>query len=256
MLRTRIIPTLLLKGNGLYKGVNFKDYNYIGDPINTVKLFNDKEVDEIFLLDIDATNNGTLINFDLIEKIANEAFMPFAYGGGVKKIQDVEKLFKFGVEKIIFNTSAFENPCLLKELSSIYGNQSLVVSMDVKRNWLNRYSVYTKSDTKKISGEPLKLALKMQELGVREILINSIDQDGTMSGFDYEIISKLSNSLDIPLIACGAAGNITDFLSARQAGASAIAVGSLFVYHGPHKAVLISYPEYDTLCDLFEQNLK
>ncbi len=252
MLKTRVIPVLLLKDNGLYKGERFKNHTYVGDPINTVKLFNEKEVDELIILDITATVKNKPINFKLLENLANEAFMPLAYGGGINNIGDIERLFTLGVEKIILNTYAIENIDFIKEVSLIYGSQSIVIAIDVKKNWRNNYKVYSTSGTVRTIYSPLDIADQMQKMGAGEILLNSIDNDGLYTGYNIELIDKLSQKLTIPLIACGGAANLEDFVRARNAGASAVAAGSMFIYHGPHKAVLISYPKYEQLQMLFK----
>jgi cyclase len=252
MLRTRIIPVLLMKNRGLYKGINFKDHKYVGDPINTFKIFNDKEVDELIILDIELSVKNKPIDFEYLKEVVSEAFMPVAYGGGIKSIEDARKLFSAGIEKIILNTSAILNPNLIKELSHIFGSQSIVFSLDVKKTLWGR-RIFIKSGTYKTKYNPLEIAIYMQELGVGEIMLNDIDKDGTMSGYNIELISELSKNLQIPLIACGGASSIEDFKKAIEHGAHACAAGSMFVFHGPHRAVLISYPKYKDLLNILEE---
>jgi len=254
VLQTRVIPVLLLKNGGLYKGVKFKNHKYVGDPINTVKIFNDKEVDELVLLDIEASRYEKAIDFYLLQEIATEAFMPLAYGGGIRTVEDAHKLFSIGIEKIILNTSAIENIELLKILISKFGGQSIVVSLDIKKNLFNKYQLFIKSGSFKTRYNPLDFAKEMQNIGVGEILINSIDNDGVMNGYDLDIIKKISKALSIPVIACGGASNLEDMKQAKEVGASAVGAGSMFVYHGIHKAVLISYPKYEKLYKLFKEN--
>lgn len=252
MLKTRVIPVLLMKNNGLYKGVGFKNHKYIGDPINTVKIFNDKEVDELVIFDIEASRLNRNINFKMIQDIASEAFMPIAYGGGIKTIEDAKKLFNLGVEKVILNTCALENNQLIKDLVDIFGSQSIVFCLDIKKSFFGNYYIYTYSGTKKLKIAPTEIAKQMQDLGVGEIIVNSIDNDGLMQGYDLNIIKEISNSLNIPVIACGGAGKLEDFKQAKENGAHGCAAGSMFVYHQKHKAVLINYPEYTELEKLFK----
>jgi imidazole glycerol-phosphate synthase subunit HisF len=253
MLKTRVIPCLLLKGTGLVKTVRFKNPTYIGDPINAVKIFNDKEVDELVFLDISATPEKRSPNVKFIADIASEAFMPFGYGGGIKTLNDIEQLFKIGVEKVILNTIAFTTPQLVTEASSIFGNQSIVVAIDVKSNNWGKPEVWTscgKFNTKK---PPAEYARRMQDLGAGEILLNSIDRDGTMNGYDIDMIKSVTAKIEIPLVASGGAGNLQDFRAAiTEGGASAASAGSIFVFQGIHRAVLITYPEQKELENLFE----
>lgn len=253
MLKTRVIPVLLMKNRGLYKGVKFKNHKYVGDPINTVKIFNDKEVDELVLLDIEASKYNRAIDFEFIEEIATEAFMPLAYGGGIRSLEDAKRLFNIGIEKIILNTSAIENMDLLEVLIKDFGSQSIVVSLDIKKSIFKKYRVYAKSASLKTRYNPIEFAQKMQDIGAGEIIINSIDNDGMMNGYDLKIIKEISDTLDIPVIACGGAGKLEHFVDAIKNGAHACAAGSMFVYNGVHKAVLISYPKYERLCQLFKE---
>ena len=254
MLKTRVIPVLLMKNAGLYKGVKFKNHKYVGDPINTVKIFNDKEVDELVIFDIEASRLNKPINFELLENIASEAFMPIAYGGGIKTLDDAQKLFSLGIEKVVLNTSAIENLDLVKKLVDSYGSQSVVFSLDVKKSFFGKYEAYSYSGSKKVKMLPAELAKKMQDLGIGELIINSIDNDGVMQGYDLAIIKEIATQLTIPVIACGGAGNLEDFNKAKEVGAHGCAAGSMFVYNGIHKAVLISYPKYEKLCELFKEN--
>jgi cyclase len=238
---TRIIPTLLLHDGGLVKTIKFKNPKYVGDPINAVRIFNVKEVDELVLLDISASKEGRSPNYKEIEEIASEAFMPIGYGGGIKNLEQIEKLFKIGVEKIILNTSAFSNEKLIKEASSIYGSQSIVVSLDYKKDIWGNYRFFTLSGSNKVKGDCIDVIKRIEDLGAGEVILNSIDNDGTMSGYDLSLLEKLTKEVKLPVVASGGAGNIKDFASAIKSGASAVAAGSMFVYHGIHRAVLISY---------------
>ena len=247
MLSYRVIPVLLLSRNGLVKTKRFENPNYIGDPINAIKIFNDKEVDELVFLDIDASKEKRGPDYKLLENIATECFMPLGYGGGISNVEQVNRIFNIGIEKVIFNSMALSNPQLISDVAKIAGNQSVVISIDVKKNWLGEKIIYSHCSLKVPSVSVSKFAKKMQELGAGEIIINSVDHDGMMSGYDIELISEISESVNLPVIACGGAGSKTDFLKAINAGASGMAAGSMFIYHGPHNAVLINYPTQEEL---------
>jgi cyclase len=251
---TRVIPTLLIQNGGLVKTVKFKNPNYVGDPINAVRIFNVKEVDELILFDISATNEGREPNYKEIEEIVSEAFMPIGYGGGINKIDHIEKLFKIGVEKIILNSAAFVNEHLISEASSIYGSQSIVVNLDYKKDLWGDYKFYIRSGSQKILSKCVDVIKKMEDLGAGEIILNSIDKDGTMTGYDLNLFEKLAKEVSVPVIASGGAGSIQDFVKAINSGASAVAAGSMFVYHGIHRAVLISYLQSKELEKIIKQN--
>lgn len=253
MLRTRVIPTLLLRNGGLVKGQQFKNHKYVGDPINAVRIFNEKEVDELVFLDISVTPQLKEPNFELIADIASEAFMPFGYGGGISSVSQIEKLFKLGVEKAIINSSAFNKPELIKDASNLAGSQSIVVSIDVKKSLFGGYEVYTENGTKSTKQKPEEYAKKMQELGAGELIICVIDREGTAKGYDLNLIESVANSIDIPVVASGGAGKLQDFADAVNIGhASAVAAGDMFTFHGKHKAVLITYPKYNQLEELLK----
>jgi cyclase len=247
MLKTRVIPCLLLRNQGLVKTIKFKDPKYVGDPINAVKIFNEKEVDELVFLDITATVEGRGPNFTVLENIAGEAFMPLAYGGGIRSVEDAKRVFNLGFEKIVINSSAAESPDLVSLLADTFGNQSVVVSIDVRKTFFGKRQVYVRSGTKKIDRETAEFAVEMERRGAGEIFLNSIDLDGTMTGFDLDLIGDVSSRVGVPVIACGGAGKLGDFSTAIAAGASAVAAGSLFVFHGKHRAVLITYPTPEEL---------
>lgn len=253
MLQERVIPCLLLRNGGLVKTQKFKDPKYVGDPINAVRILNDKEVDELVFLDITATAAGTGPNFAVLADIASEAFMPFGYGGGITSVDQVERLFALGVEKAIINTAASFDPDLVKASAAIAGNSSVVVSMDVRRSFLGKYSVHTGSGKVDTGRDPVTYAREMEQLGAGEILLQSIDRDGMQTGYDLELIRRVASSLSIPLVAAGGAGSLHDFREAVDAGASAAAAGSYFVFHGKHRAVLITYPEDNELRELFRR---
>jgi len=244
MLINRVIPCLLLKGQGLVKTVKFKDPKYVGDPINAVRIFNEKEVDELIFLDITATPEKKEPPFRTISEIASECFMPLCYGGGIKTIEHIEKIFSLGVEKVSINTQAAENPALIKQAAELFGSQSIVASIDVKKSLFGKYEVYIQGGRKNTKLAPVSYAKHLEELGVGEIMLNSIDRDGTLQGFDLELTARVVEAVNVPVIACGGAGKVEDLAAAiKQGGASAAAAGSFFVFHGKHRAVLITYPE-------------
>lgn len=252
MLNIRIIPALLLSNIGLVKGAKFSKHRYIGDPINTVKIFNDKEVDELIFFDINATNESRSPNFELLSDIASQAFMPFGYGGGLHNVKQVERLFKIGAEKAIINSAAVYNKQLVRDASSIAGSQSIVVSIDVKKNILGKHIVYTHSGTIKSGFDVVDYSRRIEDAGAGEIIICSIDREGTNLGFDKELIKSVSESVNIPVVASGGAGKISHFKQAVDLGASAISAGNIFIFHGKHRAVLITYPEREDLKRLFK----
>jgi cyclase len=240
--RVRVIPVLLIQGGGLVKTVKFRNPTYVGDPINAVKIFNDKEIDEIVILDIDATRQGRGPDMAKIREIAGEAFIPLAYGGGISTIQQVQELFYLGVEKVIFNYQAFMQPALLTEASKLVGSQSIVASVDVKKNWMGKLKVMVKNGMENTGIDPVEYVKMMEAIGAGEIFLNVIDRDGTYAGFDLDLVKQVSQSVKVPVIACGGASSLDDFRMAIQLGASAVAAGSFFVFQRPHNAVLISYP--------------
>jgi cyclase len=248
-LAVRVISTLLLRNNGLYKGIKFQNHKYVGDPINTIKLFNEKECDELVVLDITATLENKRPNFKLLEDIASEAFMPMGYGGGLNTIEDIRTVFSLGYEKVILNTAAILNPSLIKAAASEYGSQSIVVSVDVKKTIFNDYMIYIKSGTQKVKNYLLEHIKNITTLGAGEILLANIDKDGCMSGYDINLISMIAKHSSVPVIASCGAGKLDDFIQAKMNDASAVAAGAMFVYQGPHKAVLINYPPYEVLLE-------
>ena len=243
MLHSRIIPCLLVHNKGLVKTVKFNNSKYVGDPINAVKIFNEKEVDELIVLDIDATVENKDPNYKMIENLANECRMPLCYGGGIKTASQALKILSLGVEKIAISFAAFDNSELIKEISTQVGSQSVVVVFDVKKNLFGGYSVYTHNAKNKIKQDLCKLIEKFQNLGAGEIVINSIDNDGTMKGYDLDLIKSVKDKLNIPLTILGGAGDIADLSKAvDKFGIIGCAAGSLFVFKGRYKAVLINYP--------------
>lgn len=243
MNKTRVIPVLLLRGKGLVKTVKFKEPKYIGDPINSVRIFNEKEVDEVVFLDITATPEGRGPDFDLLSDIAGEAFMPMAYGGGITTLEQVQRIFSLGFEKVVINTSAYSAPQLIRDAVAIYGSQSIVGCVDVRRTLLGRYELSTHAGKIKQSVVLKDHVQDLERLGVGEIIVNAVDRDGTQSGYDLKLIREVSSAVSVPVIACGGASGLDDFAAAvHEGGASAVAAGSIFVFVGPHRAVLINYP--------------
>jgi imidazole glycerol-phosphate synthase subunit HisF len=245
--RVRVIPVLLLKNGGLYKSSKFRDFRYVGDPINAVKIFNEKEVDEIILLDIDATSQGRTPDFNFIREIASEAFMPLGFGGGISTVDMMRSVLRSGAEKVVINNAAINNPQVICEAAKEFGSQSVVVSIDVKKDWRGKYKVYALNGKVNTGKDPGDFSKAMQDIGAGEIFINSIDRDGTYGGYDLILVETVSKHLDIPVVVCGGASSIKDFELATKAGASAVAAGSMFVFQRPHNAVLISYPEQSIL---------
>ncbi len=247
MIRPRVIPCLLLKNGGLVKTVKFKEPKYLGDPINIVRIFNDKEVDELIFLDITATLEKRPPAFELLSKITSECFMPLGYGGGIHAFEDVKKLLGIGIEKIVLNSASVEKPSLVRAVADYAGSQAVVISMDVKRSMLGKYEIYTHGGRQATGLDPVKFAVEMEKQGAGELFVNSIDRDGTMQGYDLELIRRVADSVQVPVVACGGAGNVQHLADAIRAGASAAAAGSLFVFQGPLRGVLISYPSQEEL---------
>tara|TARA_Y100001954_G_C15828605_1_gene613623 strand:- start:6555 stop:7322 length:768 start_codon:yes stop_codon:yes gene_type:complete len=244
MFRPRVIPVLLLKDLGLVKGKKFKNYTYIGDPINAVKIFNDLGADELIFLDIEATNEKRLISMDFVKKVGAEANMPFGVGGGICKINQIKEIIALGAEKVVLNTSAVNDFGFIESAVQEFGSSTVVVSVDVKKTFFKGLKVFTNSGRNSTNLDPLEHCMKMEELGVGEIILNSIDCDGMMNGYDLKLIENISKSISIPVVASCGAGKFDDFNEAIFRGkASAVAAGSMFVFHGPRNAVLINYPE-------------
>lgn len=243
MLRPRIIPSLLVHDNGLVKTVNFKNPKYVGDPINAVKIFNEKAVDELAIFDIDATVLGKEPNYSLIERLASQSMMPLCYGGGVKTVEQAQRIFSLGIEKIALSSAVLHNPKLITEISDRVGAQSVIVVLDVKKKLLGGYEVYTHNGKKSTGINPFKFVEEAQKLGAGEIVINSIDKDGVMKGYDLDLIAKVREKISLPMTVLGGAGSLDDIEKViDQHGVIGVAAGSLFVFKGPYKAVLINYP--------------
>ena len=248
--RPRLIPCLSIQNRSLVKTVQFSNPRYLGDPINAVRIFNDKGVDELAVLDITASQDKRGPDFQYLQSIACEAFMPLSYGGGITSLSEIKKLFYIGFEKVIINTGFINTPELIMEAVSHAGSQSIVVSIDVKRNMFVKYYCYACSGKIKTSKDPVTLAKEAELSGAGEILLNSISDDGMMNGYDLKLVKMVSESVSIPVIACGGARDITDFKKVlTEGGAQAAAAGSFYVYYGEEKAVLITVPEEKSLYD-------
>lgn len=244
MLRPRIAPCLLLDESGLVKTVRFRDPKYVGDPINAVRIFNEKQVDELTILDIAATRIGREPNYSLIEYLASECRMPLCYGGGVKKAEQIDKIVSLGVEKVAISSAAAHDPNLIPEAASRVGSQSIVVVMDVKQVGAPlRYEVFTHNGTRATGRSPVEFAKFVQAQGAGEVVLNSIDRDGTMAGYDMDLISEVRAAITLPMTVLGGAGSLRDVSEVIRAfGTIGVAAGSLFVFKGKYRAVLISYP--------------
>ncbi len=253
MLRKRVIPCLLLKDGGLVKTVGFRDETYIGDPVNSIRIYNELGVDELVFLDIRASRENREPPFKLIEEIASECFMPFAYGGGLRTLEQARRIFGIGVEKIVLNSVIIDDPDFIRELVSIYGSQAIVAAIDVKKSMWGGRAAYTHGATKKIRSPLPEYARWLEMLGVGEILLNSISHDGRMQGFDLDCIKEISGAVDVPVIALGGAGGLADIGKASRAGASAIGLGSMAVYQNNNKGILINFPTEKALSAILEE---
>lgn len=240
--RIRIIPVLLLSGQGLVKTRKFKAPTYLGDPVNTIRIFNEMEVDEIVLLDIRATPQNAAPQFDALREIASEALFPLAYGGGVRRLEDAVRIIESGFERIVINSLCATDPDMVRTMCSELGASSIVGAMDVGRQWLRGEAVKVNGGRTAVRGSVEDWARQIEDLGVGEIMVNSIGRDGEMCGYETDLISRVSNAVSVPVIACGGAENFGDFASAIRAGAAAAAGGAVFVFKGKLRGVLIQYP--------------
>lgn len=253
MFRPRVIPVLLLKNEALVKTVKFKKPNYIGDAINAVQIFNDLRADEIVFLDIEATKNKRLISLDFVKEVGEEANMPFAVGGGIRSIEDIRKIISAGAERVIIGSFALEHPDFIEEASQEFGSSTISVCIDVKKSFFSDQKVYTINGSKKSKYSPIEFAVLMEEKGAGEIIIQSIERDGLMMGYDVALIKSISEAVSIPVIALGGAGNLEHLEKIfREGFATGVAAGSLFIYHNKDKGVLINYPE--NLKEIFNQS--
>ncbi|WP_106640333.1 AglZ/HisF2 family acetamidino modification protein [Allosphingosinicella vermicomposti] len=244
MLRTRIIPVLLLRGESLVKTIRFDRFTYVGDPCNTVRIFNELEVDELAFLDISATRERRGPNFALLAEIATECFMPLSYGGGIHNFEDAARIFETGFEKVVINSAAFEQPQLINEIARVYGTQAVVASIDVKRTIFRREKVVTHGGRRQQLVDPVAWAIEMERRGAGEILLTSVDREGTWAGFDLDLIRRVSDAVSIPVIAHGGGGSVEHIgCAVREGGASSVALGSMVVFQKKDFGVLVSFPE-------------
>jgi len=243
MKRPRIIPVLLLHKGGLVKSVKFKDHVYVGDPINAVKIYNDLNVDEIALLDIDAAKENRSISVDLIREIGEEANMPFSVGGGIGDVETIKQCIQAGAERVILNTHALNNLQFVKEASDAFGASTIVVCIDYKKSFFGKDQVYIKGATQKTGMDPADAAKLVEAHGAGEVILQSVDRDGTMKGFDLDTVERVNRTLTIPVVALGGAGEMSDFENLyKTTSINGIAAGSFFVFQGKHRGVLIRYP--------------
>jgi cyclase len=243
MIRARIIPCLLLRGHGLVKTRKFKDPVYLGDPVNAVRIFSEKDVDELVILDIDASRKGCEPDYELVAEIAGECFMPVAYGGGIHTLAQARKLIRCGIEKVVINSASIESTGFIREIADVFGSQAVVGSIDARKTMLGGHRVFVKSGTVDTKLKPEDHAASLEQAGVGEIFLNSIDCDGQMQGYDIELIKKVSSKVNVPVVACGGAGTLDHMRRAMsESGASAVSAGSMFVFYGKHRAFLINYP--------------
>lgn len=250
--RPRVIPVLLLREGGLYKTRRFKDPRYVGDVTNALRIFNEKGADEIAVLDIGATQRGGP-DESMVRRFAEECFMPLCYGGGISTAEQAARLIEIGVEKVSINSAALRRPALLREIADVIGSQSVVASIDARKGLFGGYRVYAEGGRRKTSWTPEAWAAEVERQGAGEIVINSIDHDGMMNGFDTQLVGSVVDAVTIPVVASGGAGNVEHMRSVlARTGASAVAAGSVFVFHGPHRAVLIQFPSEDALRSLYE----
>lgn len=253
MIQARVIPCLLLRGNGLVKTKKFKDAVYVGDPVNAVRIFSDKEADEIVILDIDASREGREPPYELIAEMAGEAFMPVAYGGGVRTLEQIRRLIRSGVEKVVINTLATESTDTIRAAVEVFGSQAIVGAVDVRRKLFGGYAVMAQSGTLETKLNLQQHIQNLVQAGVGELLINDIERDGTMTGYDMALVRSVAQA-PVPVVVCGGAGTLAHLREAvRDGGASAVAAGSMFVFHGKHRAVLINYPKAGELEKLFSE---
>ncbi len=243
MYRARVIPCLLVRGDGLVKTRKFKDAVYIGDPVNAVRIFSEKEVDELVVLDIDASREDREPNYELIAEIAGECFTPMAYGGGIRSLDQVRRLIRCGVEKVVINSAATESADVIRQAADVFGSQAVVGAVDLKRTLLGGYRVMARSGTVETKLQLDAHVQRLVDAGAGEIFVNSIDRDGVMEGYDLPLIRSVTSKVNVPVVACGGAGTVEHLAQAvQEGGASAVCAGSMFVFHGRHRAVLINYP--------------
>lgn len=248
MFRPRIIPVLLLKDRALVKSIRFKKHRYIGDPLNAAKIFNDLKADELIILDIEASRKGRLISLDFVKNVGEEASMPFAVGGGIRSIDDIQAVLKAGAEKVVINTQAGRDPDFIRQASERFGSTTIVVCIDVRKKLFRGHRTWVLNGTRPTRFDPVSFAQLMEENGAGELILQSIERDGTMDGYDIDLIRSVSTSVGLPVVALGGAGDRQHLIDAhKQAHASALAAGSLFVYQSRKRGVLVNYPGRDEL---------
>jgi len=256
MLRTRVIPCLLLKDASLVKTKKFKEYNYIGDPVNTVRIFNELEVDELMFLDIFASKENRNINFDILKDIANECFMPLSYGGNIKSLEDAKKVFEIGFEKIVLNSNTFGNLKIIEDIAQYFGTQSIVASIDIKKDIWGKQKIYSHHGLVKQNIDILEWSKKLENAGVGELLVTSIDREGSWNGYDIDLIKQITKSVQVPVIANGGCGTIEHMGKVvKEAAASACAVGSMVVYQKKGMGVLVNFPDRRKLEGVFSNEI-
>jgi cyclase len=249
--RPRIIPVLLLQNKGLVKSVKFKNHRYIGEPINAVRIFNDMKADELAFIDILATKEGRTISTEFVKNVGEEANMPFSAGGGIRTLEDVRKIIEAGAEKVILNTVAGENPGFVREAADAFGSSTIAVCIDIKKDLFGREKVWIKAGSKSVSSDAVQYAKRIEECGAGEIIIQSIDRDGTMEGYDIMLIKRIAESVTIPVVALGGAGSIGHMSALSEiVSVNGFAAGSMFIYHGTRRAVLVNYPSQEIIQSL------
>jgi cyclase len=255
MYRPRIIPVLLLQKKGLVKSVNFKNHRYIGDPINAVRIFNDLKADELVFIDILATKENRTISVDFVKNVGEEANMPFSAGGGIRSLEDIRKIIEAGAEKVILNSIAGENPGFVKEAADAFGSSTITVCIDVKKDFLGKEKVWIKAGSKSLASNPVQYARYMEDRGAGELIIQSIERDGTMDGYDINLIKKVAESVTIPVVSLGGAGKWEHIIELNSlVSLNGLAAGSLFIYHGERNAILVNYPEKESILQLFKKS--
>ena len=248
MFRPRIIPVLLLKGRGLVKSLGFRDHNYIGDPINAVRIFNELKADELVFLDIEASRENRLVSLDFVRKVGEEASMPFSVGGGIRSIDDIKAIIQAGAEKVVINSYAASHPPFIKMAADAFGSSTIVVCIDVKKKLFRGQRACFLNGSKATEFAPLEFAQLMERNGAGELIIQSIDRDGRMNGYDIDLVRSISTSVNVPVVALGGAGKMDDLAEAYRVGrANGLAAGSMFVYKDKRRGVLINYPEKNEL---------
>lgn len=252
MLRPRLIPILLLRGLGLYKSIKFSSHKYIGDPLNAVKIYNDLKADELTFLDINASRENRCIPVEFVKRVGEEANMPFSVGGGINSIEQIRDLVKAGAEKVIINNFAFRKPEFIKMASETFGSSTIVVCLDVKKKFLGKNQTWVLNGKEPTGFDPLEFSQMMEEYGAGELIIQSIENDGLMTGYDIGLLKRISEKLTIPIVALGGAGGLNDMLKTfTEANIYGLAAGSMFVYHGHRKGILINYPSKEEIFNKF-----